>query len=236
MNGRRSSPIMEVSMGAHLEELTLFPLNLVLFPNSFVRLHVFESRYKQLVQDCLETGSSFGLVLIRRGSETNGIVEPYLVGTKAKIFQTYPFEDGTMDIIVQGESRFRIRSLDETHPCLVAKVEPVTEQSFHPDPLADDLAEETKANFLSWCQALFPSEHLAVKVAFPDDLTTLSFQIANWLPVENIRKQQFLEMTDTVDRLHTLNELLGQQIVAIAVGGERSPVTLDDLRGYIYPN
>ncbi|HMS55632.1 MAG TPA: LON peptidase substrate-binding domain-containing protein [Fimbriimonadaceae bacterium] len=223
-------------MSDNLEDLALFPLNLVLFPSSLLRLHIFEPRYKLMVEHCLQDDLPFGIVLIRHGTEAGGIAEPYLVGTRAKIVQVFPFDNGTMDIVVQGESRFRIRGLDESRPYLIGHVQDVREYGYEISDLTEGLVEETKTNFMEWCQALFPTEQIAVKVAFPDDWTLMSFQISNWMPVENLQKQQLLEMTDTVDRLQLLNEMLADQVSNLVVSQDRQPLTLEDLRGYIFPN
>jgi len=67
-------------MGGHLEPLPLFPLHTVLFPYAPLQLHVFESRYRELIQYCSEEDTGFGIVLIRQGAEVGGEAEPYMVG------------------------------------------------------------------------------------------------------------------------------------------------------------
>jgi len=66
-------------------ELPLFPLNTVLFPGATLPLHVFEERYKQMINQCLESRSPFGVLLIRSGNEVGTPTEPFEVGTTASI-------------------------------------------------------------------------------------------------------------------------------------------------------
>ena len=69
--------------------LPLFPLNTVLFPKMPITLHIFEERYKQMIQHCLSEQIPFGVVLIKQGVEVNGSAEPYLVGCTARITHTH---------------------------------------------------------------------------------------------------------------------------------------------------
>ena len=126
-------------MAQELEELPLFPLNTVLFPYASVQLHVFEDRYREMVRTCLEFDRPFGIVLIRAGNEVSKHVDPYMVGTAVRIVQVHTYDDGRMDIQVQGERRFRIRELDESRPYLIGKVEPVIEHAIEESDRAEEL-------------------------------------------------------------------------------------------------
>lgn len=204
---------MRVGMGVPLEELPLFLLGTVLFPYSQARLHVFEDRYRQLVQDCLAQDRSFGIVLIRSGEEVGGPADPYLVGTTVRITKVHTFDDGRMDIQVYGERRFRIRKLDESRPYLVGLVEPVNEIDTVASPRADALVMRAREDFQLWVQRVMARPDLHVQVRFPDDIVALSFAIANTLPIENIDKQRLLEQTDTLERFAELIPMLETQII-----------------------
>ena len=94
--------------------LPLFPLpNIVFFPHTRLPLHVFEPRYRQMVQDALEADQRFGIVLLRPGWEADYFGAPavYDFGTLGTIEQAVPLEDGRYNIVVRGDVRFRI--LDE---------------------------------------------------------------------------------------------------------------------------
>src|SRR5580700_933823 len=155
-------------MAQELEELPLFPLNTVLFPYASVQLHVFEDRYREMVRTCLEFDRPFGIVLIRAGSEVSRHVDPYMVGTAVRIVQAETYDDGRMDIQVQGERRFRIRELDDwTRPYLLGRVEPVVEHAIEPSQRADDLLFQAREEFEVLIQRLFARQEFHVQVVFP---------------------------------------------------------------------
>ena len=89
-------------------DLPLFPLNCVLFPNELLPLHIFEERYKAMINNCLDGVPEFGVVLIKSGSEVGGQADPHLVGTVARIRQTQGLDDGRMMIVVVGKQRFHV--------------------------------------------------------------------------------------------------------------------------------
>src|SRR6266700_7639542 len=74
-------------------ELALFPLNVVLFPGTVLPLHIFEPRYRQMINDCQQEEQPFGIVLARQDS-VHLQEEPYSVGTMAEIRDLNRLEDG----------------------------------------------------------------------------------------------------------------------------------------------
>jgi len=105
-------------------QLPLFPLNTVLFPGMPLHLHIFESRYKVMVNRLMNQEPVFGVVLIKRGLESMGpLAEPHLIGTTARILKMDPLKDGCFNLTVVGEKRFRIQSVLVQHPYLTANTE-----------------------------------------------------------------------------------------------------------------
>ncbi len=96
----------------------LFPLNLVVFPHTRIPLHIFEPRYKALLQECLERGLNFGINLVEDG-------HMHSVGCAVKIVDvTQRYPDGRMDVVVEGIERFRLLELkNNEHPFAVGEVE-----------------------------------------------------------------------------------------------------------------
>lgn len=111
-------------------ELPLFPLESVLFPGMSINLHIFEDRYKQMINLCIETRQPFGVVLIEEGLAQHGaLAKPYMIGCTAHITRMQPRGQGRMDINAIGQDRFVIQSLNYDHPYLVGMVElsPITQ-------------------------------------------------------------------------------------------------------------
>jgi Lon protease-like protein len=105
--------------------LPLFPLpNIVFFPHTRLPLHVFEPRYRQMVQDALEADERFGMILLRPGWETEYFGAPpvYDCGTVGTIEQAVPLEDGRYNIVVRGDARFRILEEVSRVPYRTARV------------------------------------------------------------------------------------------------------------------
>lgn len=199
-----------VGMSQSLEELPLFPLNAVIFPYAALQLHIFEERYREMVRTCVEFDRPFGIVLIRNGSET-GIADPYMVGTAVRITSVHNYDDGRMDIDVQGERRFRIRELDESKSYLVGHVEPVIEHEIEDSPRANHLLSVAKEEFENLMRKFFARQEFNIQVVFSPDPVALSFTIANLLPLDNLEKQRLLETTDTLDRVEELIPILQMQ-------------------------
>ncbi len=105
-------------------DLPLFPLNTVLFPGMILPLHIFEERYKLMINRCLEQERPFGVLLIREGRESGGFAVPYEVGTTTVIAGVSRLDDGRMNVITIGSDRFRLRSLRYDQPYLVGDAEP----------------------------------------------------------------------------------------------------------------
>lgn len=104
--------------------LPVFPLQTVLFPKTPIHLHIFEERYKKMMRQVLETDLLFGVCLIHQGVEAYGPMPvPYPVGCSARIIDVQPLSEGRMNLTAIGEERFRIRSLVQHSPYLVAEVE-----------------------------------------------------------------------------------------------------------------
>jgi Lon protease-like protein len=105
-------------------ELPLFPLNTVLFPEMPIPLHIFEERYKLMMNMCLQEQRPFGIVLIQEGEAENGpLAVPYEIGCTAEIANVQSLDDGRLLVMAIGQKRFRILSLKRDKPYLVGLVE-----------------------------------------------------------------------------------------------------------------
>lgn len=103
--------------------LSLFPLNVVLFPGMPLPLYIFEERYKLLINDCLRDHKPFGVTLIKSGVEVGAPAAPHLIGTTARVVSLERLAEGRLDLEAIGEDRFRILELRHDRPYLSALVE-----------------------------------------------------------------------------------------------------------------
>ncbi len=120
-----------------MSELGLFPLPIVLVPTERIPLHIFEPRYLELIAECVETDSEFGLVL---GTGDGAVHE---VGTRAAVVEVLEvLEDGRMNIVIEGRDRFRLVELTRGRSFRTAVVEPVSDDPDPADPAAIERALE----------------------------------------------------------------------------------------------
>lgn len=192
-------------------ELPLFPLNVVLFPGENLPLHIFEPRYRLMINECYQEEKPFGIVLMRPESE-HLKEEPYPIGTMAEIVALDRMEDGRMNLIARGLQRFRILRQHREKPYLSGWIE-----------VFKDIAGQEKTLFTYTNQAreLFDS-YLQVLLEvvgkqdidfnLPTEPEELSHFIAYFLDVQNERKQQFLELTSTKQRLMEEIDILRHEL------------------------
>src|SRR5690242_2842204 len=99
--------------------LPLFPLpNVVLFPNVFLPLHIFEPRYRQMVADSLASDRIIGMVLLKPGWQRDYEGRPpiYPVGCSGVITHVERLADGHYNMVLRGLERFRVLQEDESRP------------------------------------------------------------------------------------------------------------------------
>ena len=189
-----------------MEELGLFPLELVLLPTERIPLHIFEPRYRELIRECLDEEREFGLVL-DRGDETAG------VGTRAGVVQVLQvLPDGRMNIVVEGRGRFRIVESTEGRSFLTASVDPVEDED---DPPGPDELERALALFARLV-ALTGTEVEAPEPASPQ----LAFELAARIDFGNDLKQELLELRSPRERLLRLIDLLERATAAVELENE----------------
>jgi Lon protease-like protein len=196
------------------EDLPLFPLHVVLFPEMPLPLHIFEPRYREMILRCRAENSPFGVVLIGSGEETGAEAVPQAIGTTAKIMQFEEMPDGRMNILVFGEMRFQVARTFRDKPYLSAHVRPFSEEASEPGGLRE-ATERAAELFRQYLRTLFASTGRPLStLQLPQDPEYLSYAIASVLQVPSADKQCLLELTDTAARLTRECDLLRAEIEA----------------------
>lgn len=175
-------------------EIPLFPLNTVLFPGMPLPLQIFEERYKQMVQRCIQEKRPFGVVLIREGvAEFGPVAEPYAIGCTAQITQVQPLDDtGRMLIMTIGRERFRIVELRHDEPYLVGLVEPAPLQDENPAVL-EDMADQLYEPVIEYLQILADHGKVDFDVAqVPTEPEALAYLAASVMQLPLEEKQELL--------------------------------------------
>ena len=189
-----------------LEELPLFPLNTVLLPHARMPIHIFEPRYIELIRNCLKNETGFGVCLIKSGSEVGGSADPHLVGTACRIISVQTHNNNTMDIVIEGRKRFRIRKIDEdSFPYLVGHVEGISEDDQQESNRLHALGIKVRELMTTLIeQALQHANMQIASIKLPEDDLALSFVVAEFLGLEPQKLQYIIELTDTSERLAEL--------------------------------
>ncbi|MEW5989087.1 MAG: LON peptidase substrate-binding domain-containing protein [Chloroflexota bacterium] len=193
--------------------LPLFPLRTVLFPGMPLVLHIFEERYLQMIQDCLEEQRPFGVVLIKRGDEALGpAAEPHLVGCTAQIAQIEPLNQGRLNILAVGQDRFRIRALRGERPYLVGLVELYPFAPEKPAILAG-AAGQLRPFVERYVTVLAEAGEMKLdRDKFPSDPLELAYLAAHLLYVPPLDKQNLLAMEGASDFLRSLRWLYRREL------------------------
>ena len=210
------------------DDIPLFPLHVVLFPDMPLPLHIFEPRYREMILRCREENTPFGITLIQSGADIGAEAVPRQVGTLARIAQYEEMTDGRMNILVFGEGRFRITRTMHDKPYLSAAVTVIKEEETCDGQQGD--FDEVAALFRTYLESLFAMTGRTLStLQLPQDPEFLSYAIASVLQVPSSEKQALLEMTDTGQRLRREIEILTAEIEAQGllqdvVGGLSVPV------------
>src|SRR5262245_8354879 len=185
-----------------MARLGLFPLPLVLVPTERVPLHIFEPRYRELINGCIERDEEFGILLKKPGGEGSAI------GTRAAVVDVLRrLPDGRLHIAVEGGERFRIVELHHDRSFLEGTTEPVSDEA---DPPASDDVEKVLELFGRL------QETVGSTVDPPEaDSPLLDFEVVSRVDFGDDQKQELLELTSPRRRYARLVELLEHALDAL---------------------
>ncbi len=192
--------------------IPIFPLpNVVLFPNVFLPLHIFEPRYRQMVADALKGDRIIGMVLLRPGWQSNYEGRPavYGVGCAGVITHAERLPDGRSNIVLRGMEKFRIAGEQDGLPYRVAQVETIDE----PLAAASRTEMQSERRRLEALLVPQPDRQPDPKVPswMPDE--DLVNTLAQYLEFEAVEKQALLERDGLLDRCRSLIELLEMKVL-----------------------
>lgn len=205
--------------------LPLFPLGSVLVPGLVLPLHIFETRYRVLMQALMalpdDAERQFGVVAIRSGREveatagepSTGRPDVHAVGCTAELREVTPYSDGRFDIIAVGEQRFRLVGIDEEAdtPYLTGLVEFLPEPEGTEDG-AMDVAEFERLNRVVVAQFADYRRRLQVEATeLPEDPRVVSYLISAAMVLDLADRQRLLEIPSTADRLRAEVDLLRRE-------------------------
>jgi len=198
--------------------LPLFPLpNVVLFPNVFLPLHIFEPRYREMVADALASDRMIGMVLLRPGWDRDYEGRPaiYSVGCSGVLTHNERLPDGRYNIVLRGIERFRILEEDHALDYRRAVVEPLHERALSRDERDAIRSHRTKLETML-APAIIGGDAKIPAAMSDEDLVNA---LAQYLDLEPLEKQALLEQPGLRTRAESLIELLEMKILMARTPG-----------------
>ena len=187
-----------------MDNMPLFPLNIVAVPKERIPLHIFEPRYKRMIKDSIKTGDPFGIVL----KDDKGVKS---IGCSVKIIRVLKeHPTGEYDIIVQGQQCFRIKDkVQENDQLWIGNVTYLEDQESAPA----DLLEKTRDQYL----------HILLKLGLNEDMERhmskgRSFDFIEFINLPNKIKQQLIETNDENQRLEIINRIFTGVMTMVSFG------------------
>lgn len=204
-----------------MSELALFPLPVVLFPDSALPLHIFEERYRILIAECISHRFEFGINLVHEGKMS----EIGCTAVVEKLVKKY--DDGKMDIIVQGKQRYRLMQVKpESQSYMVGEVEYL---GLECGSIDQTLAQETIRLHNTVIDMVYNDTNRHISI---DSVATgVSFVLAQKSGMDLFQRQHLLEVTSENERLKLLSTYFTGIIPKLETMGEVNRVVRSD--GYL---
>jgi Lon protease-like protein len=189
-----------------MERFPLFPLGLVLLPQELVPLHIFEERYKLMIAECLDTETEFGILWL----SDEGLRD---VGCTARIERVIErFDDGRMNILVEGSQPFRLQRRIEDMPWPAGDIELLDDFDLATDP---ELAERARARYAELVEKATEEKADLDVIAQLD-----AFGMAATVEHPPEAKQALLELRSENERLRMVDEMFRTAIKRVAYAEE----------------
>jgi Lon protease-like protein len=186
-------------------DIPLFPLHAVLFPDGYLKLRIFEQRYIDMVRECSLKACCFGVCLINNPEDSNRPANHMRVGTTAEICDFSTLDDGLLGITAYGRQKFIInRTRMRDNGLLMAEVELLDETDLIDVPDEYSVLSMITGRFMEQAGSHYPSfqpQHL-------QDANWVGYRLAELLPLDINEKQVLLQISDPLERLQMLLELL----------------------------
>jgi len=200
--------------------IPIFPLpDVVFFPETFLPLHIFEPRYRQMVQDCLEGRPFIGMALLREGWESNYYGNPpvFPLGCVGEIIHSEKLPDGRYNIVLRGLKKYEIveELLHRSYrQALVRFLDPPEEEAGVPEAVQNELEVLMRRYSKLVDQEIAVDNLLSMGLGFTSLLNTLS----SLLPLTPGEKYFLLESENPSQQCGRLLDLLRFNILTLQSG------------------
>lgn len=208
-----------------MQKIGLFPISLVLFPESAYPLHIFEDRYKKLISKCIEEDLHFGINFTDKAKMSD-------IGCRAKVVDVIKrYDDGRMDILISGIDRYRLLQFSEGEkPYYTGNVDIYKDDE---EQLDEKLYKDTLTVYNEIARKI-KNINIEEIIAEELDIRYPSFLMAQKSGMTSVQKQQLLEMKSENERLRKIRGHLKRLKPLIKQAESIAKIIMND--GYYKPN
>ena len=186
--------------GEIVYNVPIFPLNTVLFPNMPLPLHIFEQRYRTMVEDLKHGDNRFCVALIREGQEIGGYAVPFDVACLAELVHVQLLQDGRYFVVAVGIERVRIVSTNDLDkPYLTGSLELWPDETDDVAPAIMDKASKLFVQYMNYITKMSGQSDEQLEV--PNEPDLLSYVLASSLQIDPEARQHLLELPGSEERL-----------------------------------
>ena len=184
------------------DQIPLFPLRTILYPDSRLPLRIFEPRYLDMISRCMKEEIEFGIVLSREPTDPK-MFETFQIGTLARIIDWQQGNDGLLGITTLGTQKFKIMTVTKEEDGLnIAAIEKLDMEEHYKPP-------QEFENLVNLLKAILDDVNIYHKDEINlDSASWVSFRFAEILPLKIEDKQKCLELEDPILRLNYLQPLI----------------------------
>ncbi|MGI8976663.1 MAG: LON peptidase substrate-binding domain-containing protein [Thermomicrobiales bacterium] len=197
------------------QHLPIFPLGTVLFPGAILPLHIFEERYRRMLEASRNEDPAFAISLVEYGGDGDEEGMPSGIGTACSIAGISPRSDGRSDIVVTGAFRVKISDVDWSRGYAVADIA-LLDDVIHDQENVKVLYARMQYRFAQYLAALemLVQEKLP-KLQPSDDPAHGAWVIAETLTLHTWERQQVLEYATVDERLEEIHRLLRRELALL---------------------
>ena len=199
-----------------VKDLPIFPLSIVLFPGVPLPLHIFEQRYRQMLNDIRVSNNLFGISYFDVSTSEQEVPPVGHIGCVAEVSETQTLPDGRSNILTVGVIRYRIEEyIERGDPYLVARVS-FFEDEEDDNELLRNSSREVAETFTRIARAVrtINDERASLPDISETEPQQLSFLVAAAMEVDTDLKQELLEMRSTSERLRRLRDMLARAVTS----------------------
>ena len=182
------------------KDFPIFPLNTVLFPQARIPLYIFEPRYREMIERCVDEDLAFGVMLIKVGAPAT----PHAIGTVARIVEIARAADGSMNIGIMGVTRFKLLESSTQRAYLTGSIQVMPDENLDLGKI-EFTARRTMQVFKAYVDKIKSISEMEEteneEFELPKDPLHLSYLIAANLPISNPARQSLLEAKTVKDRM-----------------------------------